>query len=115
MAEVSKQEIEHFLVNQYRLWSEDRIDEMMDLFRRIAPNGFTIQYVGSPEVEGEKAMADMIAQYAGKMRTELVKLLVNGNEAATVVDNIPTDSDQVIQSIETYKFEGGKMQVRYFH
>jgi len=115
MSDVSKQDIENFITNQYRLWSENRIDEMMDLFRAIAPNGFTIQYVGAPEVEGEKAMADMIAEYAGKIRTNLVRLLINGNEAATVVDNIRNDTEQVIPSIETYRFENGKMYVRYFH
>ncbi|ALR22017.1 MULTISPECIES: nuclear transport factor 2 family protein [Sphingobium] len=115
MSDVSKQDIENFITNQYRLWSENRIDEMMDLFRAIAPNGFTIQYVGAPEVEGEKAMADMIAEYAGKIRTDLVRLLINGNEAATVVDNIRNDTEQVIPSIETYRFENGKMYVRYFH
>lgn len=115
MPELSQQDIEQFIINQYQLWSENRIDELMNLFRAIAPNGFTIQYVGTPEIEGEKAMADMIANYAGKVRAKLVRLLINGNEAATVVDNIRNDSGEVKPSIETYRFENGRMHARYYH
>ena len=115
MSELSKQDIEHFITTQYQLWSENRVDEMMALFRTIAPNGFTIQYIGSPEIEGEKAMVEMIAAYAGKIRTELVRLLINGNEAAAVIDNIRNDTGEVSPSIETYRFESGRMHARYYH
>lgn len=115
MSELSQQDIEQFIINQYQLWSENRIDELMNLFRAIAPNGFTIQYVGTPAIEGEKAMAEMIANYAGKVRAKLVRMLINGNEAATVVDNIRNDSGEVKPSIETYRFENGRMHARYYH
>lgn len=115
MSELSKQDIENFITSQYQLWSENRVDEMMALFRTIAPNGFTIQYVGEPAIEGEKAMADMIASYAGKIRTELVRLLINGNEAAAVINNIRNESGEVKPSIETYRFENGRMHARYYH
>lgn len=115
MSTATPQEIEQFIRDQYRLWSEDRIDEMMVLFRRIAPNGFTIEYVGKPPQEGEQAMAEMIAEHGGKIRADLRQLIVNGNEAAAVVDNVVNDTGHVIPSIETYRFEDGKMHARYFH
>ncbi|MDB6060874.1 MAG: hypothetical protein JWM78_977 [Verrucomicrobiaceae bacterium] len=115
MSELSKQDIEQFITNQYQLWSENRVDEMMALIRAIAPNGFTIEYIGAPPIEGEKAMAEMIANYAGKIRTQLVRLLINGNEAAAVIDNVRNESGEVKPSVETYVFENGRMHARYYH
>lgn len=111
----SSDEIAEFLRTQYLLWNDNKIDEMMAYFRRMAPNGFTIEYVGAEPQEGEQAMADMIAQYRGKVRTDLRQLLVNGNEAASYVDNRFLETDTGLPSIETYRFEDGKMYIRYFH
>ena len=111
----TSEEIGTFLREQYQLWNDGKIDEMMDYFRRMAPNGFTIQYVGQPVQDGEQSMKDMIAEHGGKVRTELVQLLVNGNEAATYVDNQFVESGASVPSIETYAFEDGKMRIRYFH
>lgn len=111
----SSSEIEDFLRKQYQLWNEQKFDEMLEYFRRIAPNGFTIEYVGGPVLAGEPAMKAMIAEHGGKVRPELMQLLVNGHEAATYVNNRRINTDVGIFSIETYCFADGKLHIRYFH
>ncbi len=111
----SEQEIETFLRDQYRLWSEDKVEEMLALFRVIAPRGYTIEYVGQPVQEGEQAMAEMIAQYRGKVRTDLLQLIVNGNEAAACIDNVFVGETVGVPSIETYRFAAGQLAIRYYH
>lgn len=108
-------EIATFVTDQYHLWSEDRVDEMLALFARIAPDGYVIEYVGQPPQEGEASMTAMIAQYRGKVRTELRQLLVNGAEAAATVDNVFLETGALMPSIETYRFDRGRLHVRYFH
>src|SRR3546814_18641431 len=63
------------------------------------------------------AMDEMWDQYGGVCTTELVELIVNGNEAAAFVQNhMKTDDGIVtIPSLETYKVENGKLHIRYFH
>ena len=111
----SEDEIRTFLIEQYRLWSEDKIDEMMALFRQMGRNGYTIEYVGSPPADGEEVMATMIVEHGGKTHTELRQIIVNGCEAATVVDNISVATGVTLPSIETYYFGDGTFNVRYFH
>jgi limonene-1,2-epoxide hydrolase len=109
------EQIASFITDQYRLWSEDKVEEMLALFQQIAPGGYTIQYVGQPVQEGEPAMAEMIHQYRGKVRTDLLQLIVNGNEAAAHVANRFVENGASMPSIETYRFDGGRMEIRYFH
>ena len=90
---------------------------MLAEFRKVAPNGLTIQYVGSEPMEGWKALDDMWTQYGNKCPTELVTVLINGNEAATyVLNHMQTDEGvQTAPSIETYTFTDGTLHIRYFH
>jgi hypothetical protein len=62
-SEPDEETIGRFVTDQYRLWSEGEVDEMLALFRRIAPNGYTVKYVGQPAQPGEVAMAEMIEAY----------------------------------------------------
>lgn len=109
--------IETFLRDQYRLWSEGRFEEMLAEFRKIAPNGLTIEYVGSEPQEGWQALDEMWKQYGNKCPTEVVQLLVNGNEAASYIYNhLQTENGVVtMPSLETYLFKDGTLHVRYFH
>ncbi|MAT52474.1 MAG: hypothetical protein CMK32_14955 [Porticoccaceae bacterium] len=109
--------IETFLRTQYRLWSEGKFEEMLEEFRKIAPNGLTIQYVGKEAKDGWQELQEMWEQYGNKCPTEVIQLLVNGNEAATYIHNHLQTPDGVktLPSLETYTFEDGKLLVRYFH
>jgi hypothetical protein len=110
-------EIEDFLRAQYRLWNDDQFEEMKSIFRDIAPNGVTIQYVGQQPLDGWQALDEMWEQHGGRVKAEIVALLVNGNEAATYILNHMSleKGVQTSPSIETYLFEGGTLSIRYFH
>jgi hypothetical protein len=117
MSKPTPQAIERFLRAQYSLWSEGKFEEMLAEFRQIAPNGLTIEYVGKAPQDGWVALDEMWRDYGNKCPTELVTVLVNGNEAATYVYNhLQTDNGVItLPSIETYLFENGRLHVRYFH
>src|SRR3546814_865161 len=101
----------------YRRGNEEKRAELTALFEKLGPNGYSIEHVGSPVQDGAKAMNEMWDQYGGVCTTELVELIVNGNEAAAFVQNhMKTDDGIVtIPSLETYKVENGKLHIRYFH
>lgn len=113
----SENEIADFLRLQYRLWNEQRRDELTAAFKAIVPNKLIIEYVGSDPVDGWQALDAMWDQYGGKMRTDIVELIVNGNEAAVHIRNVPLpeQAGASIPSIETYRFDEGSLHVRYFH
>ena len=114
---LSEATIEAFLRAQYSLWSDGKYQEMLAEFRQVAPNGLTIEYVGSEPLDGWQALDDMWQQYGNKCPTELVTVLVNGNEAATYIKNhMQTDEGvKTLPSIETYTFEKGTLHIRYYH
>jgi hypothetical protein len=109
--------IEAFIRAEYRLWSEGRYEAMLAEFRQIAPNGLTIEYVGSAPQDGWAALDDMWQNFGNKCPTELVTLFVHGNEAAAYVYNhVQTENGvNTLPSIETYVFENGTLRIRYFH
>jgi hypothetical protein len=110
--------ISAFLLKQYQLWNEGKRAELIALFRDFAPNGFTIEYVGTPVQEGWKAMNDIWDQHGGQVTIEVVQILVNGNEAAVHALNHHIEKDGRINtrpSIEIYRFTDGTLQVRYFY
>ncbi|MFA5493753.1 MAG: hypothetical protein WC247_03165 [Porticoccaceae bacterium] len=113
----SPQAIEEFLRAQYGLWSIGKYEEMLAEFRKIAPAGLTIEYVGREPQDGWAALDEMWRDYGNKCPTELIAAIVNGNEAATYVYNHLQTEDGVntLPSLETYLFENGRLHVRYFH
>lgn len=101
----------------YRLWNSADREGVLAAFRSLGPGGFTIEYVGSDPIDGKMAIDDMWDQYAGICTTDIVELLVNGNEAAALIhNNLKSDDDIVtLPSIETYRVQDGVLEVRYFH
>lgn len=110
-------EIRAFLKNQYDAWNRNERAPLMAMFDAIAPNGYTIEYVGGAVQEGHAALDEIWRLYGGNGKTELVSTLVNGTEAATMVRNhfFSETSYRVTLSIETYSFSDGRLHVRYFH
>jgi hypothetical protein len=110
--------ISAFLLKQYQLWNEGKRAELIALFRGFAPNGFTIEYVGTPVQEGWQAMDRIWDQHGGHVTIEVVQILVNGNEAAVHALNHHVEQDgrtDTRPSIEIYRFADGVLQVRYFY
>lgn len=101
----------------YTLWNEADREGVLAAFRALGPEGFTIEYVGSEPLDGKQAIIDMWEQYAGTCTTDVVTLLVNGNEAAALINNNLKldDGIRTMPSIETYKVTDGVLEVRYFH
>ena len=101
----------------YARWNAADRDGVLAAFRTLGPNGYTIEYVGNDPIDGETAVDDMWKQFGGHCRTDVVELLVNGNEAAALIhNNLKQDGDVItVPSIETYSLRGGVLEVRYFH
>ena len=108
---------EQAIRDNYRLWNEGKRDELAALFFRMAPQGFSIEYVGSPAVDGPVAMDAMWRDYGGKCLTEPIEVIVNGSEGAAYVANHLRTEDGVtiLPSLEIYHIADGKLTVRYFH
>jgi hypothetical protein len=117
MSEADILDLEQAIRDNYRLWNEGKRDELDRLFRILGPEGFTIEYVGSPAMDGDAAMADMWAEYGGKCTTDPLEVIVNGSEGAAYVANRLQTPDGIVTlpSLETYKVADGRLTIRYFH
>ncbi|HEY2659763.1 MAG TPA: hypothetical protein VGI79_08575 [Caulobacteraceae bacterium] len=111
----SEAEIHAFLQQQVRFWNEGRRQDMTDLYRTYAYEDLTIEYVGQPIGDGWKTYDHMWDAYGGKVKVELVEVLVNGSEAAYFARNVRLVGGAANPSIETYRFEPGRLHIRYFH
>lgn len=101
----------------YSRWNDKDIEGVLAAFRALGPDGFTIEYIGSPPLKGEPAVRDMWEQYGKNCTTDIAQLIVNGDEAAAVIDNNIHAGDGVttLPSIETYRVTDGVLAVRYYH
>lgn len=114
---LSEDQIADFLRLQYQLWNEQKREELNAAFKAVAPNRLVIEYIGSPPLDGWRALDEMWELYGGKVRTDVAHLVVNGNEAAVYVRNVrllEKDAHSV-GSIETYRFQDGDLFIRYYH
>ena len=110
--------ISAFLLEQYALWNQGKRAELIGLFRRLAPRGMTVEFVGTPVQDGWKAMDAIWDQHGGRVTIEVVQILVNGDEAAVYALNHHVEKDGRVNtrpSIENYRFAEGTLQIRYFY
>lgn len=115
MAVPTETEIMAFLTEQLALWNAGEREAMTALYRRHAPDGLVIEYVGHPIGDGWAAYNHMWDNHGGKVTAEAQEILVNGNEGACFVRNTRVATGRFNPSIETYRFGDGTLQVRYFH
>ncbi|WP_404476495.1 nuclear transport factor 2 family protein [Novosphingobium sp. BL-52-GroH] len=117
MSDVETLDLEQAIRDTYRLWNEGKREELDALFARMGPAGFSIEYVGSPAVDGPAAMEAMWREYGGKCSTEAVEVIANGTEgAAYVANHLQTEQGvTILPSLETYRIADGKLTVRYYH
>lgn len=117
MSEAATLDLDTAIRDIYRLWNEGERERLDALFRDLGPRGFSIEYVGSPAVEGGAAMDAMWTEYGGRCTTEAFEVIVNGNEGAAYVGNHLQTADGVVTlpSLETYEVADGKLTIRYFH
>ena len=88
----SPEQIRAFLHDTVEHWNEGRKDEMFAAYRRAVPGRLSIEYIGIPPLEGWAALEDMWQRWAGKVRIDVQRVMVTGNEAACYHHNTTLDS-----------------------
>lgn len=101
----------------YSCWNNGDLEGVQSAFAELGPKGYSIEYVGNPPLDGPAAVQDMWDNYAGTCTTDIVQLIVNGDEAAALIHNNLKTADGIttLPSIETYRVENGALTVRYYH
>ncbi len=115
MNAVSRETIERFMHGQAAAWNAHDKAGLLALYRELAPEHLSIEYVGRTEqADGWLVIEEMYDKHNAQFRLEQVTTVINGNEAAVHHRNCIRGTDAVIESIETYRFEPGRLFVRYF-
>lgn len=101
----------------YERWNAKDLDGVLAAFSDLGPGGFTVEYIGQPPIEGTAAVQDMWKSYGGTCTTDVATLIVNGSEAAALIHNNLSKDGAIVtmHSIETYRRDGDRLFVRYFH
>jgi hypothetical protein len=113
-ATMNKAAIEQFLHAQAKAWNDGDKNVFFGAYGAIAPAGVEIEYVGQPIGEGLAVLEAMWAQQNAKIQIEAVATIVNANEAACHNRNWVRGTQNWIETIETYRFDEGRLLVRYF-
>jgi len=111
---MDSQAIENFLHAQVKAWNVGDRNAFFAAYRDMAPNGLQIEYVGRGASDGWPALEAMWAQQSARIEIEEVAAIVNGNEAACHNRNKLRGTPAAIETIELYRFDQGRMHVRYF-
>ncbi len=106
--------IEAFLVAQTTHWNEGDKQAFLAEYRRVAPDGLTIEYVGRPSQDGWPILDQMWDQQRANIRVEPLAKIINANEAACHIRNVIIGTNRAIETIELYRFDAGRLHVRYF-
>lgn len=112
------EEIRTFITRSIELWNDQNRAEFFRIYREISPGGFRFENpVGAPVQSGWSALEKMWDDYVAHIRIEIVQLIVNGHEAAAIMQNLARSGAAAhnVPSIETYHFnEDGSFHARYF-
>lgn len=104
-----------FMHDQVAAWNRGDKKAFFDAYRLVAPKGLQIEYVGrGPATDGWPVLDAMWAQQSAKIEIEEVLLAINGNEVAAHNRNKVRGTAAVIDTIEIYHFDEGRLSVRYF-
>lgn len=114
MSTVDRATIERFMQGQVACWNAHDKPGFMALYREVAPDHLEIAYAGRSERQpGWFVIEEMWDKHNAGITLEVVTTVVNGNEAAIHHRNCITGTPAVIESIETYRFEPGRLSVVY--
>ena len=111
---MTKATIEQFLHAQAKAWNDGDKGAFLAAYSAVAPNGIEIEYVGRSIGDGWPILESMWVQQNAKIQVESVVTIVNANEAACHNRNRIRGTEKWIETIELYRFELGRLQVRYF-
>lgn len=106
--------IQTFMHDPVAAWNSGDKKAFFDAYRLVAPNGLQIEYVGrGPATEGWPVLDAMWAQQSAKIEIEEVLLTINGTQAAAHNRNKLHGTAVVIDTIEIYHFDEGRLFVVY--
>jgi hypothetical protein len=105
---------EEFLHGQVACWNAADKDGFFAHYRRIAPQGLEIEYIGQPQRDAWDVLEAMWTHQNSRIRIEVAACIVNGCEAACHHRNLMREGDGGIETIEMYRFSPGRLEVRYF-
>ena len=112
---MNTEQITQFLHTQINAWNAGDKAGFFDAYRKAAPNGLQIEYVGrGPATDGWAILEGMWAQQSAKIKVEEVAIIVNGSEAACHNRNLVNGTALVIDTVELYRFDAGHLSIRYF-
>ena len=112
---VTAKTIERFMRGQVSCWNAHDRAGFMALYREMAPLSLEIEYVGrTDQRDGWFVMEEMWEKHNAQISLEVGTTIQNGNEVALHHRNLIVGTDLAIESIETYRFEPGRLFVRYF-
>jgi len=115
MSQITPLQIERFMSGQVRCWNDHDKAGLLALYREVAPALLNIEYVGrAQQADGWLVIEEMYDKHNHQFRLEVVSTIINGTEVAVHHRNCIVGTDQVIESIETYRFGPGSLHVRYF-
>jgi len=112
---MSAEAIRHFLHTQVASWNAGDKAGFLAAYRKAAPGGLVIEYVGRPAADGWAVLEAMWERQNAAIEIEEAALIVNGFEAACHNRNRLKSGARIIDTIELYRFEqDGRLLVRYF-
>jgi len=115
MNPVTPAAIERFMHGQAAAWNNHDRTGLLALYREVAAENLSIEYVGRTDhTDGWLVIEEMYDKHNAQFRLEQVTTIINGTEAAAHHRNCIRGTDTVIESIETYRFEPGRLYVRYY-
>ncbi|OGB06228.1 MAG: hypothetical protein A3E25_00525 [Burkholderiales bacterium RIFCSPHIGHO2_12_FULL_69_20] len=115
MGTLTPEAIARFMHGQVQCWNAHDKAGLLAHYRAVAPNGLDIDYVGrATQADGWFVIEEMYDKHNAQFRLEVVTTIVNGNEVAVHHRNCVVGTDLVIESIETYRFDAGRLWVRYY-
>jgi hypothetical protein len=113
-----EQAIRDFHFEQVELWNAGRQEDFMALYRRTAPAGLTLEYVGKQTLTGDAAwagLAHMWVNFNSQVKLQLFECIVNGQDSACYFRNLWGAPQTLSTGIETFSFRSGALHARFFH
>jgi hypothetical protein len=110
---IDQQAIGDFLHGQVACWNAGDKEGFFDLYRKMAPNGLSIEYVGFAQGEGWAMLEAMWEQQRAGIRIEAIEVVIKGAEAACYHRNF-RGTEPTSRTIELYTFGAGTLSARYF-
>ena len=106
--------IERFMHGQVAAWNAHDKPAFMALYREFAPLQLQIHYAGrEQQADGWLVIEEMWDKHNAQFRLKVITTILNGLEAAVHHHNCIIGSDVLIESLETYRFEPGRLFVVY--